>query len=161
MINSKKEFIRAFLPDNIEDISFSQINLDITDLSIADILRNVNDTFPIYSKTRCRIEGGSYAVSVLCKSETLDPIGGLMLIITNGDNNIEVYSKNYIVITIDEEKIKTEESIQKVTDNITKFLIRNFRDIFDDFNSFYVKYVYNEYEYEKEKEKEKVYDKYL
>lgn len=161
MIGSKKEFIRTFLPDNIEDISFSQINLDITDLSIADILRNINTTFPIHSRNRCRIEGGSYAVAVLCKSETLDPIGGLLLIITNGTNEIEVYSKNYIVITVDEEKIKSEESIQNVTDNITKYLIRDFKNIFEDFNSFFVKYVYNEYEYEKEKEEEKIYDKYL
>lgn len=161
MIGSKKEFIRTFLPENIEDISFSQINLDITDLSIADILRNINSTFPIHSRNRSRIEGGSYAVAVLCKSETIDPISGILLIITNGTNEIEVYSKNYIVITIDEEKIKSEESIQKVTENITRFLISDFKNIFDDFNSFYVKYVYNEYEYEKEKNQEKVYEKYL
>ena len=49
MIQSKEEFIRSFLPDEVENIELTQINMDITDLGLADILRNLNKISVQYS----------------------------------------------------------------------------------------------------------------
>ena len=40
MTTTKQEFVKTFLPESVRDISFAQIDLDITDLSLADVLRN-------------------------------------------------------------------------------------------------------------------------
>ena len=35
MIQSKEEFIRSFLPDEVENIELTQINMDITDYAFS------------------------------------------------------------------------------------------------------------------------------
>ena len=84
MVANKKEFIRKFLPDKIEDVSFAQIDMDITDLAIADVLRNINTTYPKNSRIRNAIIGGRVAVGVLCKTELIYPLSGIFLIVSNG-----------------------------------------------------------------------------
>ena len=147
-MTTKQEFVKKFLPDSVENINFVQIDLDISDLSISDILRNVNRTFPKNSRTRNMIASGTYAVGILCKSELLYPLSGLLLIITGGDNKIEIVSRNYIVIGVQEDMITNDDNIKRVIDGITRYLIESFKDSFDAFNEFYVKYVYDQYEME-------------
>jgi len=147
-MTTKQEFVKKFLPDSVENINFVQIDLDISDLSISDILRNVNRTFPKNSRIRNMIASGTYAVGILCKSELLYPLSGLLLIITGGDNKIEIVSRNYIVIGVQEDMITNDDNIKRVIDGITRYLIESFKDSFDAFNEFYVKYVYDQYEME-------------
>lgn len=164
MTTSKHEFMRTFLPDTVEDISFAQIDLDITDLSLPDVLRNVNRTFPENSRNRNAIASGSFAVGVLCKTELLYPLAGLLLIITGNDTPIEIVSRNYVVISVQEDHIKTEDDIKTVIDNITKYIIVSFKDTIVKFHEFYAKFVYDEYEMEVEEDntvEDDIYQRYL
>lgn len=150
MVTNKKEFIRKFLPEKIEDISFAQIDMDITDLAIADVLRNINTTYPKNSRIRNAIIGGRVAVGVLCKTELLDPLLGVLLIVTNGENPINIVSKNYIVISVSEERIINNDEIKIVLDDITRYIIKEFKFSIPKFKEFYVKFVYDPYEEESE-----------
>ena len=160
---SKQEFIRTFLPHTVKNINFAQIDLDISDLSLADILRNVNKTFPRNSKIRNSIASGSHAVGILCKTELLEPLSGLLLIVTGDDTRIEIVSKNYIVIAVQEDMITNDDSIKHIIDGITKYIIASFKDSIVKFNDFYVKYIYDQYEMEIDGDNENidVYSKYL
>ena len=150
MTTSKQEFVRTFLPEEVRDVNFAQVNLDITDLSLGDILRNVNRTFPKNTRTRNAIESGNYAVAILCKTELLYPMSGLLLIITSGDSDIEIVSKNYIVIGVPEYLITNDDDIVRVLEQITKYIILEFRNSIAKFNEFYAKFVYDLYEMEEE-----------
>lgn len=152
MIRNKQEFLQAFLPEEIEDIHYAQIDLDANDLSIADILRNVNTTFPKNSRNRNRIVNGTLAVAILCKSELLDPLSGLLLLISGDDTEIELVSKNYIIVTVSESRIENDLDIKDAIDHITKYVISEFKNSLEDFNSFYAKYIYDEDEMYLEKE---------
>lgn len=146
MVSNKHEFIKTFLPSNIDDISFAQIDLDISDLAIADILRNINKVFPKNSRNRNSIASGNMIVAVLCKSELLYPISGLLLLVTDSEINLELVSKNYIIISVPEGNITNDDDIKLVLTNVTKYLIGNFKDTLKNFNDFYVKFVYDMYE---------------
>lgn len=143
MVYNKQEFIRAYLNDKIEEISFAQIDLDISDLSVSDILRNINTTYP--SNTRCRnqISSGQLAVAVLCKSEFIYPMKGLLIIVVNSDKPIELISKDYIVMTVSDSDITTDESIVNIIKGLTDYLIENFQNVFENFQEFYLRYVYD------------------
>ena len=143
MTTTKQEFIRSFLPESVKDISFAQIDLDITDLSLGDILRNVNRTFPQNTRNRNAMKSGQFAVGILCKTELLYPISGLLLIITSEDVDIEIISKNYIVIAVPEDRIVKDEFIASVLDSITRYIILNFRDCIGNLAEFYAKFVYD------------------
>lgn len=157
MVTKKEEFIKSFLPDKIEDIRFAQIDLDITDLSLSDVLRNANSVYPINSRARNAIEGGRLAIGILCKSELLYPMTGILLIISDGENNIEIIARSYIVIVISEDRIKNDEDIKLTLDDVTKFILKEFKWSISKFNEFYVKFVYDPYEEEMEAEEEDVY----
>ena len=74
MIQSKEEFIKSFLPDEVEKIELTQINMDITDLGLADILRNLNKLYPYNTRSRNAIISGKTVVGVLCRTDTLSPL---------------------------------------------------------------------------------------
>lgn len=152
MIGNKTEFIKTFLPSKIEKADYASIDLDISDLSIADILRNINRQYPINSRIRNAISSGTMAMAVLCKTETLDPLSGILLIITDDENKIDLVSKNHLIFSIPEHKIVDDESIKLVIDSITKCLIKGFRDTLTHFNDFYIKFVYDPYENEENDE---------
>ena len=152
MTTTKQEFVKTFLPDTVKNINFAQINMDISDLSLADIIRNANKTFPKNSRIRNAIASGSNAVGILCKTELLYPLSGLLLIITGNDTDIEVVSKNYVVITIQEDKITNDDDIKHIIDGITKYFVKEFKDSISKFHEFYAKFVYDEYEMESEME---------
>ena len=65
MIANRSEFIKSFLPDEVENIELTQINLDITDLGLGDILRNLNKIYPANTRTRNAIISGRTVVGVL------------------------------------------------------------------------------------------------
>ena len=128
MVTNKEEFIRTFLPSNIDDITFAQIDMDITDLSVVDILRNVNKTYTKNTRSRNAIIDGKLAVGVLCKSELLYPLSGIMIIISNGEEDIKIVSRNYIVVGISEERIVSDDDIKALMDEITIYIIQQFRN---------------------------------
>ena len=149
---SKEAFIKTFIPDTIKDINFAQIDMDITDLALADILRNVNKTFPKNSHIRNAIASGNHAVGILCKTELIYPLSGLLLIVTGDDNIIELISKNYLVISVQEDDLTSDEKIKQILENITKYIIVEFKDSIEKFHEFYAKFIYDEYEMESEME---------
>lgn len=162
MTTSKQEFIKTFLPDTIESINFAQIDMDISDLSISDILRNANKTFPKNSKIRNAIASGHHAIGILCKSELLYPMSGLLLIITGDDTQIEIVSKNYIVISVQEDRITNDDDIKDIINGITKYIITSFKDSIVKFEEFYAKFVYDPYEMESDDyEDDEIYSRYL
>lgn len=142
-IYNQTDFIRTFLDDKIEEISFAQIDLDASDMSVSDILRNINATYP--ANTRCRnlITSGRLAVAVLCKSDYIYPMKGLLIIVANTEKPIEVVSKDYIVMTVTDDDIKSDRDIVDIIRALTNFLTENYQEVFENFEAFYVKYVYD------------------
>lgn len=164
MTTTKQDFVKTFLPDTVEDINFVQIDLDITDLSLPDVLRNANKTFPKNSRIRNAIASGTYAVGILCKTELLYPLSGLLLIITGNDTDIEIVSQNYVVIAVQEDYITNDDNIKNIIDSITKYIIVSFKDSIAKFREFYAKFVYDEYEMESEMDDyndDDIYSRYL
>ena len=143
MIQTKQDFIKTFLPDTVEEVSFAQIDMDITDLSLSDIIRNVNRTYPINSRDRNAIASGRLAVGILCKTELIDPLSGIFLIFADEDNDIQIVSKNYIVLVISESRIRTDKDILEIFDKVTSYLVENFKDCIYKFKDFFVKFIYN------------------
>lgn len=147
---NKTEFIQKFFPESVEEIHLVSIDLDVTFLSIPDILRNINKTFPRNTRERNKIADGKKVVAILCRSKALLPMNGIILMICGEDVEIEASSKNYLLLSIDEKKIIDEEALNDLTNKMTIFFGKYLRDIIRDFDSFYVKYVYNDYEQEAE-----------
>lgn len=148
MTTSKQEFIKTFLPSNVESVNFAQIDLDISDLSLADVMRNANKTFPKNSRIRNAIASGHHAVGILCKTELLYPLSGILLIITGNDTEIEIVSRNYIVISVQEDSITNDDDIKTILEDITKYIVSSFKDSIEKFEEFYVKFIYDAYEME-------------
>ena len=162
MTTSKQESVKTFLPDSVDSINFAQIDMDISDLSLADILRNANKTFPKNSKIRNSIASGKHAIGILCKSELLYPLSGILLIITGDDTRIEIVSKNYVVISVQEDRITNDDDIKDIINSITKYLISSFKDSIMKFEEFYAKFVYDPYELEADDmEDDDIYTRYL
>ena len=148
MICSKQEFLKTFLPDSVKEIDVAQINLDITDLSISDILRNVNKTYPENSRKRNAISSGTMAVGILCKTETLDPMQGIFLLIGGDNLDIQLVSKRYLVIYISEQQIGSDDDILDIIKKITDALVKIFKDDIKNLGDFYRKFIYDPYEEE-------------
>ena len=146
MIEDKAAFLKTFLPASVTDIEYTQINLDITDLSFSDILRNLNRLYPPNSRNRNAIENGEMALGVLCRTETVDPYNGIFLLICQKDLDVNIVSKNYIVLCVSEQRIRTEESLVTLMDDITAYLIKYYYESLRNLPDFYRKFVYNESE---------------
>lgn len=142
---TKAEFISKLLPNTYEEVKYLQLDLDVTDLGIADILRNVNSSFPKNSKDRNKIASCEKAIAILCKTELLDPVSGILIIICGEENadEINIVSSNYMVLTISEDFISTDAGIATVIDNLTNYLIANFKDELENFQTLYMKYIYD------------------
>lgn len=143
MVQSKSDFIKSFLPDQVENIELTQINMDATDLGLADILRNLNEVYPINSRTRNAIESGSTVIGVLCKTVTLEPMQGLFILVAADDLEFELISTNYIIICISEKTIRKQDLILDAIDNLTSYLIKNYRDTLPNLADFYRKFIYD------------------
>ena len=145
MIQSKEEFIKSFLPEEVENVEFTQINMDITDLGLADILRNLNSLYPYNTRSRNAIISGKSIIGVLCRTETLDPLSGLFIIVGADHlmDKFEIMATNYLVLCLSEKTMRSEESINKAIYNYTEYLVQNYRDIIHNIGDFYRKFVYN------------------
>ena len=146
MIENKIDFLKSFLPPSVKDIDYTQINLDITDLSLSDILRNLNKLYPPNSRNRNAIENGEMALGVLCRTETIDPYSGIFLLVCQKDLDVNIVSKNYIVLTISEKRIKTDTDLANLMEDITSYLVKYYYDSMRNLPDFYRKFVYNESE---------------
>lgn len=146
MYENQIDFLKQFFPETVSYIQYTQINLDNTDLSIADILRNLNVLYPINSKIRMQIEDGVTVVGILCKSDTIEPYNGIFLFVGKEGMKIKIASSKYIVLFISEEKILDEDGIIESIEKITDYLVKNYSDKLDNLGELYKKYIYNESE---------------
>ena len=112
-------------------------------VGILDILRNINTTYPANTRCRNQISSGQLAVAVLCKSEFMYPMKGLLIIVVNSDKPIELISKDYIVMTVSDDDITNDETIVNIIKGLTDYLIENFQNVFENFKEFYLRYVYD------------------
>lgn len=147
-MNDKKAFIKTFLPESVNDLQLVHIDFDQTGLTICDILRNINKVFPINSRDRHEIIDGHKVIAAICRSDLLEPIHGIVLIISH-DIDIQTESKKYVLITVDEGDIRNEDDLNEVNDSIFMYLMKTIRDNVLNFNEFYLKHIYNDYEREK------------
>lgn len=145
MIQSKEEFIKSFLPDEVEKIELTHINMDITDLGLADILRNLNQMYPYNSRSRNNIISGKTVIGVLCKTETLSPLSGLFVIIGADHlmDKFEIMATNYLVLCISEKTMRSEDKINNSIYGLTDYLIANYKDTIKNLPVFYRKFIYN------------------
>lgn len=145
----KKGFIMGLLSPPPKDIEIAQIDFATTteDLTIADIFRNFNTLVPKNCRERYEIRNGYKAYTFICKSELLSPLTGLILII---GHNCEFMgsSRNYLIMTIDEANIDTEEKIYRVNESIIDYMNQAIREYIpeENYNLFYCKHLYNDYE---------------
>lgn len=141
----KKGFILGLLNPQPKDIDLIQIDLDTDDITISDVFRNFNKLFPTNCRERYEIRNGYKVYAIICKSELLSPLTGIVFII--GHNcEANVTSRNYLVMSIDESAIETEDKINKLNDAITDYMLSTVVECIPDFEKFYCRYVYNDYE---------------
>lgn len=144
-MHDKKDFIRQYLPKSIEDIHIVQIDLDITGLTLCDILRNINTTFPMNGRNRAEIIQGTKAVMVVAKSELIEPFAGIILLVGH-DIDIKVRSKNYLIIAVDETEIRSEENLSDLNVDIMVYIAEAMKDIVPNFLEFSNRCLYYDYE---------------
>lgn len=141
----KKKFLMEFLPESVEDLQLVMIDLEMTGLTICDILRNINRVYPQNTRDRYKIIDGRKVIAVICKSELLDPISGIVLLI-GGGLDIQIKSKNYILISIDEKHIADEESLNNINTEIMVYLAKLLSGVVPEFIKFSNRSLYNDYE---------------
>lgn len=144
-MHDKKDFIRQFLPNTVEDIHIVQINLDVTGLTLCDILRNINTTFPTNGRNRAEIIQGTKAVMVIAKSDLIEPFAGIILLVGH-DIDIKVRSRNYLIIAVDEEDIRDEKTLSDLNIDIMVYLAEAMKDIVPNFLEFSNRCLYYDYE---------------
>lgn len=145
-MRDKRSFIQSFFPPSVEDLQLISIDLEITGLTLCDILRNINKTFPENSRDRYDIRDGKKVVAVICKSELIYPLSGIILMVSGADVNVNAESKNYILISVDELDIRDEDTLNKINTEIIMFLAKLLRDRLPTFDEFFKKSLYNDYE---------------
>lgn len=145
MVQSKEDFIRSFLPDEVETVELTQINMDLTDLGLADILRNLNKLYPYNTRSRNAIISGKTIIGVLCKTETLYPLSGLFVIIGADHlmDKFEMMSTNYLVLCLSEKTMRSDESINDAIYKFTDYLVVNYRDVIKNLPDMYRKFIYS------------------
>lgn len=147
-VNQKIQMLKEIFPSTITQINFATVDLDISMLGIADILRNADRTFPQNTSTRNAIANGTTAIAVLCKSVLLKPMDGLIIVICSDVNDVRIQSKNYIVMSVAESTISSQDKILDLLDKLTTYLISNYGSIIPSFEKFYSLHVYDAYEME-------------
>lgn len=146
--NSKYQMLKEIFPEKVKQVNFAQIDMDVTMLSIADVLRNINRTFPKNTAARNAIANGQMAVAVLCRTDLLKPINGLIIFVCGDGADINVKSKDYIVVGVSESTISSPDKILDMLDRFTTYLMQNYGEIIPSFEKFYSLYVYDAYELE-------------
>lgn len=144
----KMEALKEFLSPNVENLIHTQIDLDITNLTLSDVMRNINHTYPKSTIERERISEGRTALAVLCKSEYLFPLKGILVLLIGDSVDVNIISQKYAVVCVNERDITSETKIMNVNDRICVYLAKNFRETVTDFDMFYNRFLYNAYEAE-------------
>lgn len=147
---ARLRMLKEIFPESIQSINMAIVDMDITLLSVADILRNVNKTFPKNTSVRNSIANGKAAVAILCKTDLLKPLDGLIIVITNDANQIQIKSKNYIVVGVAESTIDSADRIMDMLDRFTTYLIHNYGNEIPSFEKFYSLFIYDAYEMEED-----------
>ena len=142
------EALKEFLSPNVENLIHTQIDLDITNLTLSDVMRNIDHTYPKSTIERERISEGRTALAVLCKSEYLFPLKGILLLVIGDNVDANIISQKYAVVCVNERDITTETRIMNINDHICVYLAKNYKEIIEDFDMFYNRFLYNAYEAE-------------
>lgn len=146
---NKKDIIRRFLSDKVSDISAIQFDLDIRQMTIPDIFRDINDVYPVGSRERDNIRDGRFVIGILCISEFLAPYKGIIFLLSNDKIEPKGESSKYILLAIDEEMIQSDEHVYILGQRISEYLAKNFSNEIPKFKDFYVRYLYDDYEKER------------
>lgn len=141
--NPKYQMLKDIFPEKVKQVNFASIDMDITMLSIADILRNINRNFPKNTSARNAIANGQMAVAVMCKTDLLKPISGMIIVVCGDGGEINIKSKNYIVLGISEDTIGSSDRILDMLDKFTTYLLHNYGDVIPSLEKFYTLYVYD------------------
>ena len=141
----KKKFLMSFLPESVEDLKVIHIDLELTGLTLCDILRNINKSFPKNSKDRYDMMDGKKLIAVICKSDLLYPISGIILLV-GGNLDIRIKSRNYVLISVNEADIVDEETLDHVNTDIMVYLAKTLMPYVKAFNEFSNSSLYNDYE---------------
>lgn len=148
--NEKYAMLREIFPEEIKQVHFANVDMDVTMLSIADILRNINRNFPINTSARNAMANGTMACAVLCRTKYLKPVKGLIIVVSKDSSQVNIRSKDYVVLAISESTISSDDKIMDMLDKFTTYLIKNYGDVISSFKEFYTLYVYDAYELEDE-----------
>jgi len=144
--NAKTKFLINLFNPKPYQLDIIEIDLDSTDLGIADVLRNVNTTLPVNSRDRNSIASGFKVLGILCKSKLLAPMSGILIFLV-GDNVLsKVSSKKYIAMTINEKRIRTDKELAQLIDEITMYMISVYKNNLANFQDFYAKFIFDDYE---------------
>ena len=141
----KKKLLMSFLPESVEDLKVIHIDLELTGLTLCDILRNINKSFPKNSKDRYDMMDGKKLIAVICKSDLLYPISGIILLV-GGNLDIRIKSRNYVLISVNEADIVDEETLDHVNTDIMVYLAKTLMPYVKAFNEFSNRSLYNDYE---------------
>ena len=119
--------------------------MDITDLGLADILRNLNKMYPYNTRSRNSIISGKTVVGVLCRTQTLSPLSGLFILICADHliDKFEMMATNYLVLCLSEKTMRSDDAINNAIYNLTDYLITNYRDTIKNISDFYRRFVYD------------------
>lgn len=137
------EEIRKIFPNTVRDVKVVSIDLDFTGMSVADILRNLNKSYPRIGHERGMMKTGKMVVCVLTKSELLYPYKGIVFMITNDQMEISAFTKKYLIFVIDQEDLSDEDSILNIVDRLTRYLVKYTKNEILKLQDFFVKYVYD------------------
>ena len=148
---NKTDIIRKFLPDKVTDIITVQIDLDTTQLGIADVFRNLNKAYPQSTRERANIRDGRLVIGILCKSELILPYKGIIFLVTNDETDVKGTACKYILYAVPESNIQTNAEIFNMCQEIGIDLAKNVNLDTKKYPEFYQKYVYDDYEMERYK----------
>lgn len=146
---NKTDIIRKFLPDKVTDIITVQIDLDTTQLGVADVFRNLNRAYPPSTRERANIRDGRLVIGILCKSELLNPYKGIIFLVTNDETDIKGTACKYILYAVSEDNLKSNDTIFSMCQEIGLDLAKNVSLDTKKYPEFYQKYVYDDYEMER------------
>ena len=144
---NKTDIIRKFLPDKVTDIITVQIDLDTTQLGIADVFRNLNKAYPQSTRERANIRDGRLVIGILCKSELILPYKGIIFLVTNDETDVKGTACKYILYAVPESNIQTNAEIFTMCQEIGIDLAKNVN--LD--TKKYPEFVYDDYEIERYK----------
>lgn len=144
-MHDKKAFLLSLMNPRPEAIELVQIDLDIADITLCDVLRNFNNLFPENCRARYEIRDGHKVYAIICKSDMLQPLNGIVILIGH-DPTLNAECRNYLILSIDEMDITSEDKINRLNEGITKYMISTVAEHIPEFEKFYCRYMYNDYE---------------